>query len=90
MYAIRSYYARGEGKKEMAHEMGAHDVIISGKEKAGNQLARMGGADLILLTGISARLFEEIIPGLAPNGTLVVLAAIAEAAKIIPASYNFV
>ena len=77
---------RSEGKKEMAHELGAHDVIVSGKEKAGNQLARMGGADLILLTGISARLFEEIIPGLAPNGTLVVLAAIAEAAKIIPAS----
>ncbi|MGB7972511.1 MAG: alcohol dehydrogenase catalytic domain-containing protein [Candidatus Deferrimicrobiaceae bacterium] len=77
---------RGEGKKEMAHELGAHDVIDSGKEKAGNQLARMGGADLILLTGISASLFEEVIPGLAPNGTLVVLAAIAEAAKIIPAS----
>jgi propanol-preferring alcohol dehydrogenase len=34
---------RGEGKKEMAHELGAHDVIVSGKEKAGNQLARMGG-----------------------------------------------
>jgi propanol-preferring alcohol dehydrogenase len=77
---------RGEGKKEMAVELGAHDVIDSGKEKAGIQLARMGGADLILLTGISARLFEEAIPGLAPNGTLVVLAAIAEAAKIIPAS----
>jgi len=77
---------RGEGKKDMAHELGAHDVIDSGKEKAGNQLARMGGADLVLLTGISASLFEEIIPGLAPNGTLVVLAAIAEAAKIIPAS----
>jgi len=77
---------RGEGKKEMAHELGAHDVIDSGKEKAGNRLARVGGADLILLTGISASLFEEVIPGLAPNGTLVVLAAIAETAKIIPAS----
>jgi propanol-preferring alcohol dehydrogenase len=77
---------RGEGKKEMAHELGAHDVIDSGKEKAGNQLARMGGADLVLLTGISASLFEEVISGLAPNGTLVVLAAIAEAAKIIPAA----
>ena len=77
---------RGKGKKERIHDFGAHDVIDSGKEKAGNQLARMGGADLILLTGISARLFEELIPGLAPNGTLVVLAAIAEAAKVIPAA----
>ncbi len=77
---------RGEGKKDLAHELGAHEVIDSGKEKAGKQLARMGGADLILLTSISARLFEECIPGLGPNGTLVVLAAIAEAAKIIPAA----
>jgi propanol-preferring alcohol dehydrogenase len=77
---------RGEGKKEMARGLGAREVIDTGKEKAGKQLARMGGADLILLTGISASLFEELIPGLAPNGTLVVLAAIAEAAKVIPAA----
>ncbi|HSL98810.1 MAG TPA: alcohol dehydrogenase catalytic domain-containing protein [Candidatus Limnocylindria bacterium] len=77
---------RGEGKKEMAHKLGAREVIDTGKEKTGKQLARMGGADLILLTGISASLFEELIPGLAPNGTLVVLAAIAEAAKVIPAA----
>ncbi|HJX15098.1 MAG TPA: alcohol dehydrogenase catalytic domain-containing protein [Candidatus Deferrimicrobiaceae bacterium] len=77
---------RGGDKKDLAHELGAHAVIDSEKEKAGKQLARKGGADLILLTGISARLFEECIPGLAPNGTLVVLAAIAEAAKVIPAA----
>ncbi|MGA6993293.1 MAG: alcohol dehydrogenase catalytic domain-containing protein [Candidatus Deferrimicrobiaceae bacterium] len=77
---------RGEGKKEMAYKLGAREVIDTEKEQAGKQLARMGGADLILLTGISASLFEECIPGLAPNGTLVVLAAIAEAAKVIPAA----
>jgi propanol-preferring alcohol dehydrogenase len=77
---------RGEGKKEMANGLGAREVIDSVKEKTGKQLARMGGADLILLTSISARLFEECIPGLGPNGTLVVLAAIAEPAKVIPAA----
>jgi D-arabinose 1-dehydrogenase-like Zn-dependent alcohol dehydrogenase len=45
----------------------------------------MGGADVILLTGISARLFEQCIPGLGPNGTLVILAAIAENASVLPA-----
>jgi propanol-preferring alcohol dehydrogenase len=80
---------RGEGKKEMAHKLGAREVIDTGKEKAGKQLARMGGADLILLTGISAKLFEECIAGLGPNGTLVVLAAIAEPAKVIPAALLF-
>jgi len=77
---------RGEEKDALARELGAHEVIDSRKEKAGKQLARRGGADLILLTGISARLFEECIPGLGPNGTLVVLAAIAEPAKVIPAA----
>jgi uncharacterized zinc-type alcohol dehydrogenase-like protein len=39
-----------------------------------------------MLTGIPASLFEELIPGLGPNGTLVVLAAIAQAARVIPAT----
>ncbi len=77
---------RGDEKDALARGLGASEVIDSAKEKTGKQLARMGGADLILLTSISARLFEECIPGLGPNGTLVVLAAIAEAAKVIPAA----
>ena len=76
---------RGEEKRPMARELGAHLVIDSEKEKIRKRLRAIGGADLILLTGISAALFEECIPGLAPNGTLVVLAAIAEPAKVIPA-----
>ena len=76
---------RGEEKKALARELGAKEVVDSDKEKIGKRLAAMGGADLILLTGISAKLFEQCIPGLGPNGTLVVLAAIAEKASLIPA-----
>lgn len=76
---------RGEEKKALAREMGANEVIDSEKEKVGRRLTGMGGADLILLTGISAKLFEQCIPGLGPNGTLVVLAAISEKASLIPA-----
>lgn len=77
---------RGRDKRNLAHELGAHEVVDGETEKAGDRLAAMGGADLILLTGISARLFEDCLPGLAPNGTLVVLAAIADAARVVPAS----
>jgi len=77
--------ARGPGKAEPARSLGAHDVIDSEKEKIGRALTKMGGADVILLTGISARLFEQCIPGLGPNGTLVILAAIAEKASVLPA-----
>ena len=77
---------RGDDKPDLARRLGAREAIDPEKEKAGKQLGRMGGADVILLTAVSARLFEQCIPGLAPNGTLVVLAAIAEPAKIIPAA----
>jgi propanol-preferring alcohol dehydrogenase len=76
---------RGEEKIDLARRMGASEIIDSQKEKIGKRLSSMGGADLILVTGISARLFEQCIPGLGPNGTLVVLAAIAESASLIPA-----
>src|SRR4030067_850504 len=48
---------RGGDKKDLAHELGAHAVIDSEKEKVRRRLRTIGGADLILLTGISARLF---------------------------------
>lgn len=76
---------RGEEKVALARQLGAREVIDAEKEKVGKRLASLGGADLILLTGISARLFEQCVPGLGPNGTLVVLAAIAEKASLIPA-----
>ncbi len=76
---------RGGEKAALAASCGAHEVIDAQKEKIGRSLAKKGGADLILLTAISATLFEQCIPALGPNGTLVVLAAIAEKASLIPA-----
>ncbi len=77
---------RGPGKAGLARESGAHEVIDALDGKPGKKLAAMGGADVILLAAISAPLFEALIPGLAPDGTLVVLAAIAEPAKVVPAA----
>ncbi len=76
---------RGEEKTDLARRMGAREIIDAEKEKIGKRLSSMGGAELILLTGISVLLFEQCIPGLGTNGTLVVLAAIAERASLIPA-----
>ncbi len=77
---------RGEEKRELSRQLGAHDVIDPEKEKIRRRLRSIGGADLILLTGISARLFEECVPGLAPNGTLVVLASFDEPVTVNPAA----
>jgi D-arabinose 1-dehydrogenase-like Zn-dependent alcohol dehydrogenase len=75
---------RGRGKEELARHLGAHEVIDTVREDAGKALLRLGGADVILLTGISAPLLPACVSGLAPNGTLVILAAIDEPVPIVP------
>ena len=75
---------RGEAKRPMARELGAHLVIDSEKEKIRKRLRAIGGADLILVTGISSALFEECIPALAPNGTLVALGAFEDPVSVEP------
>jgi propanol-preferring alcohol dehydrogenase len=77
---------RGRGKEELARRLGARHVIDTEKEDTAKALLRIGGADLVLLTGISAPLFEACLGGLAPNGTLVVLAAIDEAVSVVPSA----
>ncbi len=77
---------RGDGKADLARGLGAREIIDSERENVGARLARMGGADLILLAAISARLLEKCVAGLAPNGALVVLAAIQEPASVVPSA----
>ena len=75
-----------EERGDLVRGLGAREIIFSRTEKVGKRLSSMGGADLILLTAASARLFEQCVPGLGVNGTLVVLATVAESATIVPAS----
>jgi propanol-preferring alcohol dehydrogenase len=73
-----------EERCDLVRRLGAREIILSRTEKIGKRLSSMGGADLILLTAASARLFEQCVPGLGVNGTLVVLATVAESASIVP------
>jgi propanol-preferring alcohol dehydrogenase len=75
-----------EERGDLVRRLGAREIILSRTEKVGKRLFSMGGADLILLAAPSARLFEQCVPGLGVNGTLVVLATIAESASILPAA----
>ena len=75
-----------EERSDVVRRLGAREIILSRTESVGKRLSSMGGADLILLTAASARLFEQCVPGLGVNGTLVVLATVAESALIVPAA----
>jgi alcohol dehydrogenase len=61
-------------KKDEADELGAEYFINTQSQKASDALlAWDGGADLILATAPSSEAANAAIPGLAPDGTLVIL-----------------
>jgi alcohol dehydrogenase len=61
-------------KQDEAHELGAEYFVNTKARKAGEALRDWdGGADIILATAPSSEAATEAVPGLAPDGTLVVL-----------------
>jgi len=61
-------------KQDEAHELGAEYFVNTKAQKAGDALREWdGGADVILATAPSSEAATEAAPGLAPDGTLVVL-----------------
>lgn len=67
--------SRGADKKALAHELGAHEYIDAAAGKPGEALQKLGGARVIMVTASSASLASDLLPGLARNGTLLLLGA---------------
>ncbi|KAJ3047772.1 hypothetical protein HK097_011227 [Rhizophlyctis rosea] len=65
--------SRDDQKKEFAEKLGATDYIAS-SDSVGEQLQKLGGADLIVVTAPSPKIIPGLIAGLAPRGKLLVLA----------------
>lgn len=74
--------ARGADKAELARELGAHRYIDASVEDAAAVLRDMGGAQLVLGTAPTGKGMSELVPGLAPRGTLVVIAVPSDAIEI--------
>jgi D-arabinose 1-dehydrogenase-like Zn-dependent alcohol dehydrogenase len=67
--------ARGKDKEALARKLGAHEYIDSLAQDPGKELARMGGARVILATVTSGKAMNAVLPGLGVDGTLFVLGA---------------
>jgi D-arabinose 1-dehydrogenase-like Zn-dependent alcohol dehydrogenase len=76
--------SRGEDKRALALELGAHEYIDSNKGDPAAALQKLGGARVILATAPSAQLMGKLVDGLARNGTLLVLGAAAEPIEVTP------
>jgi D-arabinose 1-dehydrogenase-like Zn-dependent alcohol dehydrogenase len=67
--------ARGKDKEEMARKLGAIHYVDSQSHNAAEELAKMGGAKVILGTVPSAKAMNAVLSGLSPNGKLMIIGA---------------
>lgn len=61
-------------KKELAHQLGAYEYIDGSKIDQAVALKKLGGAKVIMCTAPNAKVIEGLLPGLAVDGTLLLLA----------------
>lgn len=67
--------ARGKDKRALATQLGAHHYIDSQSQDPAAELLKLGGAKIILATVTSGEAMSAVQPGLAVNGTLIVIGA---------------
>ena len=65
--------SRGEDKRQLALDLGAHDYVDTDAEDGAKALQRMGGARVILATAPSTDAINSVVGGLGKHGTLIVV-----------------
>jgi alcohol dehydrogenase len=68
---------RGRDKEAMIRSLGAHDYIDSTEGDPAEALRKLGGARVILATVTSAEAMQSVVGGLSPNGTMMIIGAVA-------------
>ncbi len=66
---------RGAGNAALAKKLGANVYIDSAANDPAAELQKLGGAQAILATAPSGKAMASLIPGLGPNGVLMVIGA---------------
>lgn len=75
---------RGPENAARAKKLGAAAYIDSKATNAAQELKKMGGARVILATAPSSKAMSELVDGLGPNGTLLVVGATMDPLKASP------
>ena len=70
--------SRGDAKRELASELGAHHYIDAKASDPVEELQKLGGADVILATAPHADAISGVLDGLSKRGKLMVVAAAAD------------
>jgi len=80
---------RGPENAGRAKKLGAVEYIDSKATNGAQALKKMGGARVILATAPSSKAMSELIDGLGPNGTLIVVGATMEPIEVTPVQLIF-
>jgi D-arabinose 1-dehydrogenase-like Zn-dependent alcohol dehydrogenase len=75
---------RGSENEALARKLGADEYINSTITNAAEELQKLGGARVILATAPNAKAMSELIGGLGPNGTLLVIGAAFDPIEVAP------
>jgi D-arabinose 1-dehydrogenase-like Zn-dependent alcohol dehydrogenase len=75
---------RGPENAARAKKLGAAAYIDSQATNAAQELKKMGGARVILATAPSSKAMSELVDGLGPKGTLVVVGATMDPIEVTP------
>ncbi len=68
--------ARGKDKEALARQLGAAQYIDSQAQDPAGELRKLGGAKILLATATSAGAMKAVLPGLAINGTMMLIGAV--------------
>jgi D-arabinose 1-dehydrogenase-like Zn-dependent alcohol dehydrogenase len=75
---------RGAEKAPLAKKLGASVYIDSNSMSPAQALQELGGAQAILATAPNSKAISELIDGLCPNGSLIVLGAAFDPIEVTP------
>jgi D-arabinose 1-dehydrogenase-like Zn-dependent alcohol dehydrogenase len=75
---------RGADKQPLATKLGAHEYIDNAAGDQAQALQKLGGANVVLATAPDSKSMSELVNGLAPNGTLLVVGAGMESLSVTP------
>ena len=80
---------RGSENASLAKKLGARLYIDSQATDAAQELKKLGGAQVILATAPSSKAMSQLIDGLGPNGTFMVVGAAFDPIEVTPAQLIF-
>ena len=80
--------SRGAEKEAVARELGAHEYVNASEVDAAQALKALGGAKVIMCTAPNADVIQKLMPGLAIDGTLLLLALESTPITVSPSEHH--